>query len=78
MRRRIDEKEFTSHIVEAVAKRVPDAVGEVINDSIAVDPVIVEARANREFGGRCPINRRIEAPRLNIHAEITERDAGYL
>jgi len=45
LRGHIKEKEIVSHVVQAVTQRMPDAVEKVVDDGIAVKPVVVVAGA---------------------------------
>src|SRR5712691_7008445 len=55
-RRRVEEEEIVSHEVQRVAERMPDAVVEIVDNGVAVHPVIVVARTKREPGIGVPIN----------------------
>src|SRR6266496_3755666 len=59
---RVDIEETVPHVVQAVTVRVPDTVKEIINDCVAVYPVVGVTGANREFGSCRPINRGSEHP----------------
>src|ERR1043166_7577789 len=59
-----------------MASRVPDAVVEVIDHGIAVEPVVVVTGAQREFRRRRSVKCRSERARLNVYTEIVQGDAG--
>ena len=56
-RGRINEEEIVSHIIKTVALRMVNSVEEVVDDSIAVNPVVVIAGIQLEPGIGCPVHR---------------------
>ena len=67
LRRRIDEKEIVPHEVQAVPDGMADTGGgrdleEIVDDRVAVYPIVVITCAERESGSRDPINRGSERP----------------
>ena len=74
----IDEEETIPHEVKATTQWMTDAVEEVINYSVAVDPIVVIASVEVESGIRCPIYRRGKHPRLDAYTKVRDRYSGNL
>lgn len=57
MGRRVNEEEVVSDVIEGMADRMVDVVEKVIDDGVAIDPVIVVTSVEGDSGVRRPINR---------------------
>src|SRR5688572_15256057 len=42
------EEEVVPHVVQALAKRMPNVVEEVLNDRLAINPMVIVTRADRK------------------------------
>jgi hypothetical protein len=69
---RIYEKVTISDVVETVTQRVLDAVEEVINDCVTVEPVVVVTRVDYEIGSNLPVYRGSKDNRLCVDSKIIE------
>jgi len=72
------KEEVVSDEIQTVALWVRNAIEEIVENRVVVDPVIVVAGADRESRSRGPIERRAEDFRLYAHPEIFQRYSGDL